>query len=292
MKLDVVGTAFVDVLLKLHAFNFELDNLSFADKSRISAGGNGCNLANNLAQQKINVNFQGMIGDDYGGNIIVKEFNKNNVDFSKSMVSKTGFTGLSLVLVDRKGEKSITSCQGLNDNFSDIELDAESSGLIIGGLGLLPRLEKNFNNILDTAHKSGKLVFAGTSANVAPVRHMLKVGRFKELDFLFLNAREAFDVSGINDIDESAMYILSFGVKNVIITCGDRGAYFFSKNQIMYQQANTVQVVDTTGAGDAFMSGFVARFLKDNDIESAMKSAGIQGENAVQYIGGLKEQGN
>lgn len=53
---------------------------------------------------------------------------KNNVDFNKSVISKRKFTGLSFVLVDRKGEKSIISYQGSNDNFADIELDTKSSG--------------------------------------------------------------------------------------------------------------------------------------------------------------------
>lgn len=57
MRLDVAGTSFVDCLLKLHAFNFELDNLSFVNKSKISADGNRRNLAINLAQHKIDVNF-------------------------------------------------------------------------------------------------------------------------------------------------------------------------------------------------------------------------------------------
>ena len=64
MKIDVLGTAFMDVVFQTPESGFEADNVVFSNMSRISAGGNGCNLAINLAQKEVETKFYGYIGDD------------------------------------------------------------------------------------------------------------------------------------------------------------------------------------------------------------------------------------
>ena len=289
MKIDVYGTTFADVLVKVETLNMKFDNLIFSKASKLSAGGNGCNVAINLSLAGNEVHYHGEIGDDYAGNIILREFSKNKIQVSESFINNIESTGISLVIVDRTGEKAITSYQGANNIFSDIPKKHLNNHIAICGLGLLPEFEKNLNYILKEVRKNKKKSYAGTSANVVEVKNYLDRKELSGLDFLFLNAREARDISKEEFMSNQANYILNKGIKNVIITEGSRGATLFTRTEKhIHMAAPTVNVVDTTGAGDAFMSGFINEFSRSNSYRKALKKANEAGSNNVMFIGAVK----
>lgn len=91
MKIDVLGTAFMDVVFQTPESGFEADNVVFSNMARISAGGNGCNLAINLAQKEVETKFYGYIGDDYPGSVIKKDFVKNMCLGIRNAMKQRGF---------------------------------------------------------------------------------------------------------------------------------------------------------------------------------------------------------
>ncbi|MCT7756093.1 MAG: carbohydrate kinase family protein [Lactobacillus iners] len=289
MEIDVLGTTFTDVVVKIDHLDMKFDNLVFSEQAKISAGGNGSNVAINLSKNDIHINYHGLIGNDHGGQVIVSEFDKYKINYDSTNFITNGSTGISLVLVEKSGEKAIASYQGLNDNYDELELHKINNSVAVCGLGLMPKFEKNR---LKEVFKHTKIIhknsYAGTSANVTKMKSYLLNGSLCNLDFLFLNAREILDAAKLDDIQEAARFILKNGVKNVIVTEGKNGATLFRRNCTpIHKNSPYVKAVDTTGAGDAFMSGFIMEFEKNGDYSRALVKGNELGSINVMSIGAI-----
>ena len=124
-----------------------------------------------------------------------------------------------------------------------------------------------------------------TILNPAPARKMNK-DDFKLLDFFTPNETEAEfylnkKIDTEQDIKNAAADFLNMGVKNIIITLGEKGSYFANKNEEYFIHAFKLknEVVDTTGAGDAFNGALAVALAKDFSYKDAIlfanKVAGI-----------------
>jgi len=289
MKVDVLGTTFTDIVVKTDYLNMKFDDLVFSKHAKISAGGNGSNVAINLSKNNIHVDYHGLISNDYGGQIVLSEFNKYKVNYDLKKFVKNGSTGISLVLVEKSGEKAITSYQGLNDNYDEVNIHNINNSVAVCGLGLMPKFEKNsLRKTLEHTSFIHKYSYVGTSANVTKIKDYLVEGLLSNLDFLFLNAREVIDTANMSTIQDSANFILTNGVKNVVVTQGKDGATLFRKNcEPIHKDPPLVTVVDTTGAGDAFMSGFIMEFEKSRNPIQALIKGNELGSKNVMSIGAI-----
>ena len=98
------------------------------------------------------------------------------------------------------------------------------------------------------------------------------------IDYFIPNETEAEFYTGIkinnkNDAKESAKKLYDMGIKNVIITLGEKGLYYFNGKEEIYMEANQVKAIDTTGAGDAFNGGFSFALLKGKKIKDCLEFA-------------------
>ena len=82
---------------------------------------------------------------------------------------------------------------------------------------------------------------------------------------------EASIMSGKNDPEEVAKFYIDKGVKNCVLTMGEKGSLFMSKDQKIITPAFDIQVVDTTGCGDAFDAGMITALAKDMDLKTSLK---------------------
>lgn len=127
-------------------------------------------------------------------------------------------------------------------------------------------------------------------------RDFVKLLKFCEV--LILNKEEAeilVDARFPLLIKELFYKLSDFGVKNIVITNGKNGAYLRDSNRKIYhEKVILVDSIESTGAGDAFSSGFLASFIKDNDIKKALRFGIINGGKSTEKIGaqnGLLTQG-
>ena len=118
-----------------------------------------------------------------------------------------------------------------------------------------------------------------TILNPAPAA-LLEKEIFPLVDYFTPNETEAsFYIDGeINTVDDAKKYsqsILDLGVKNVVITLGDKGVYFLNRDESHFEPALdlTNQVVDTSGAGDAFNGAFATALCEDKPIVESIKFA-------------------
>ncbi len=115
-----------------------------------------------------------------------------------------------------------------------------------------------------------------------------------ELDPIFIPSLEHVQIlSDINSkyIDDHWEWISRSGVSNMIIKCGSQGAFIIDTKKKKYAQMGIVQnlnIVDTTGAGDAFCGGFMAGFMKTKDYFRASAFGAVSSSFIVESIGAIK----
>lgn len=107
------------------------------------------------------------------------------------------------------------------------------------------------------------------------------------IDYFMPSIDEAVCISGKDQPDEIAEVFLSKGASNVIIKLGSKGSYFRSKNSggKIYDSFSVEKVLDTTGAGDSFCSGFIAAYASGMEIDDCMEFANAVGAMSVMERG-------
>ena len=244
------------------------------DNYNIGPGGKGCNQAIAIARLGGKVNFISKLGDDNYGNLAITNLKKDNVDISNVIVSKKHKTGVAGIHVDRNtGKNSITVVRGAPETLTVEEIN---TNIITQSKIFLTQLEIPLDvtlHCLKKAKDSGLI----NILNPAPACK-LSNNFFNLIDYFTPNENEAEFYTGIKinderDARESAKKLLNMGIKNVIITLGEKGLFYSNGIDEIYIEANKVKAIDTTGAGDAFNGGFSFALLKGKKIKDCLELA-------------------
>ncbi len=244
------------------------------DNYNIGPGGKGCNQAIAIARLGGKVNFISKLGDDNYGNLAITNLKKDNVDISNVIVSKKHKTGVAGIHVDRNtGKNSITVVRGAPETLTVEEIN---TNIITQSKIFLTQLEIPLDvtlHCLKKAKDSGLI----NILNPAPACK-LSNDFFNLIDYFTPNENEAEFYTGIKinderDARESAKKLLNMGIKNVIITLGEKGLFYSNGIDEIYIEANKVKAIDTTGAGDAFNGGFSFALLKGKKIKDCLELA-------------------
>ena len=223
------------------------------------AGGKGSNQAIAAARSGGDVAFVGAVGDDRFGEFARELWAEEGIGAAVSSVETA--TGVALIHVDEAGENAIAVASGAND-----ELDAEtvqSAGVIDGCDVLLTQLETPISAVTEAVSR-GAATGAEVVVDPAPYRDLPDVF-LQDVSVLTPNESEVrllADHEPDADIDEetAARAVLDRGPDAVVVTLGADGALVVTDDDATAVDPIPVDVVDTTGAGDAFNGAFaVAR---------------------------------
>ncbi len=237
------------------------------------SGGGGTNSAATFASQGLKTAFCGMIGKDFAGKIVLEDLNRFNID--KRFVFKTDkeLTGMSVIFSGSKG-KVILPYRGASKLLSvkDIPFeDLKTKWFYLAPLS--GKLAGDFLKIIDFAKKKR----IKTAFN--PSKYQLKSvdikKALKKVDILILNQEESGFLTKISFQKERAVFReLDRLVDGIcIMTKGKQGATVSDGKFLYNAPILKVKLVDATGAGDSFGSGFVVDYIKNNDIVSAIQFA-------------------
>ena len=276
--------------------NFVADNSFYAKKLptkgqtvfgtgfQIGPGGKGSNQAIAAARLGSKVSFLGKIGDDANGKMAIELYKKNKINQETIIISKEYPTGVAGLMISKEdGTNSIIVCPGASMEITKDEVD-KYSNLITSCKVFLTQLEIKTEVTLH-ALKLAKKGNAITILNPAPAVK-IEDEFFKYIDFFTPNETEAEFYFGkkIESYEEAKLagdFFLKKGVKNSIITLGDKGVYFSSDSLNFSVPALNLKgkVLDTTGAGDAFSGAFASGLDKKMEIKDclnfAIKASGI-----------------
>ena len=260
------------------------------DNYVIGPGGKGSNQAVAAAKAGAKTYFISKIGNDQFGSMATKIYDEAGVDYSKVIISSEHATGAAGILVDQKsGKNAINVVPGAAGALTNQDID-QASDIIKNSQVFLTQLEAPKAVVfysLKMAHDND----VTTILNPAPAA-LIDKQIFPLIDYFTPNETEAsfyLDYSVENELDakKASDKFIEWGIKNIIITMGEKGAYFANKEEQFHVPIVNLAnpVVDTTGAGDAFNAGFAVALTENQNIRDAIKFASATAGLSTTKIG-------
>ncbi|MFP4268297.1 MAG: ribokinase [Spirochaetaceae bacterium] len=256
-------------------------------------GGKGANQASIIGKLTGRVGMIGKVGDDDHGELLLETLRNAHVDTSGIQVAAQDDTGMAFIQVSNDGENSIVLVPGTNSRLYPADIVSMEELLHESDIVLL-QLEIPLETaayVIDRASSLNKKIIL----NPAPAVH-LDTALLEKIDILVPNESELSILSGLPaDTDEgvrnAARDLLAKGVKSIVVTMGERGSWYFSGEEEQHVPTLPAEVVDTTGAGDAYIGALAYGLSKGYDEISAMKAASRVASIAVSQKGAQPELG-
>jgi ribokinase len=250
-------------------------------------GGKGANQAAAAALLGASVAFLGRVGDDGFGEPLIEALADKGVDTGLIEASPGSSTGTAFITLTPDGENAITVAPGANRSLSVEDVD-DASDAIGDAQVMVAQMEVPFEVVLRAVEVAAR---RGTRAlvNLAPTREVPQK-LLEKLDPLVVNEHEAAfllgeKVEGVEGAIAAAPELLALGPKAVVITLGREGVVFSDGESAQHVTSPEVEVVDTTGAGDAFVGALAAKLAKDDSLQDAVAYAVRAGAAAVTREG-------
>ncbi len=289
-----IGSAAQDVFLSGDVFTPKCsagvcyEHLKLGDKLSVenvtyATGGNAMNAAVTFARQHLHTNFVGLLGDDPAAQIILRELDNESIDTSNVLVNKKYTTSYSTVLLAPNGERTILNYHGEPLSSAPDVVDSrniEGDWLYVSSVGSMKLLKK----IMKIAHdKDVKVAFNPASFELSHIQECADL--LTHVSLLALNKEEAQMFVDGKTIQELARN-LAESVEYVLVSDGPNGSVATDgKTMVTAGMYDNVPVLDRTGAGDAFTSGFVSQIALGKSIEHAIVFASANSTSVVSKIG-------
>ena len=250
-------------------------------------GGKGANQAAAAALLGADVTFLGRVGDDGFGEPLVRALAEKGVDTNLVEEVPDSSTGTAFITVTPDGENAITVAPGANRRLTVEDVDAAS-----GTIGEAKVLVVQMEIPPEVVRRAVEVAAANETRallNLAPPFEVPQA-LLEKLDPLVLNEHEAAfllgeNVEGVDGALSAASELSNLGPRSVVVTVGEDGAVFSNGASAEHLTAPNVEVVDTTGAGDAFVGALAARLADDAPLEDAVAYAVRAGAAAVTKEG-------
>ncbi|KRM13055.1 ribokinase [Paucilactobacillus suebicus] len=288
-KVVVLGSLNVDTIFKIPRMPQPGETLHLDEKSS-SAGGKGANQAVAAVRNGAQTSFIGKVGDDQQGTMMKAILAKEGININAIATEDQDGTGSAAILLDRSGQNSILVYGGANQKIDQTEIRS-SQNLIKSADFLVTQFETPQLSSIE-AFKIAKDAGVTTILNPAPastIEHKL----LQYTDLIVPNETESASLTGIEVTNQSSMIasakaFKTLGVNNVIITVGNRGAYYSTPAGHHFMSAYRVVATDTTGAGDTFIGALCSR-LQPNlvNLPDAVDYAQRASSIAVQTLGAI-----
>lgn len=255
---------------------------------RVDYGGKGSNQAVGCARLGASVNFIAKIGKDSFGDMALGLYREEGVDTACMHSTADAPTGVGFITVEAAtGHNCIVLDPGANEHLTASDVQDFPEAFSSAGV-VLTQLEIPVSAAA-AALSVGRVRGATTILNPAPVRP-LPPSVLHFVDVLTPNETEAKILAGLNPQhptgpEDVARKLIGGGVKQVVMTLGEKGALIVSASSSNHIPAITVAAVDTTGAGDAFNAGLAVALASGADLEAAVRFAVITGGLAVTREG-------
>jgi len=251
----------------------ELDHL------QQEVGGGASNAATTFHLFDFRTSVISQCGDDPSGEFIIKGLQAMQVDTENIQVIKKGESAQSIIFLDAQGERTVFVYRGVASHFSDHHVkkvaNCESKWLYVTSVGgYVPLLR----SIIKAREARGvNIAWNPGGAEFAMPRSVMK-NMLQAVDVLFINNDEARLLFGTTPLSRAKKLVSGA----LVVTKGERGAEIFIGNKHISITVKPVKAKDTTGAGDAFGSGFISGLMH---YPGDFQKAGIIGSaNAMSEV--------
>jgi ribokinase len=250
----------------------------------IFQGGKGANQAIALAKLVVPTMMLGKVGKDVLSDFALSSLQESGVDITGISTSQKSSTGSASIWVNAQGQNSIVIYPGANGEV-DEDYIIQHEKFFDDASWLLTQFEIPLESIL-LALKFAKKHGLKTIMDPAPVRKISNNDVWGLVDYLLPNEIELRELTYTENILKAIRILKSRGVKEVIVKLGKQGAGYEEKGTFnLFPAVPVEQVVDTTGAGDCFIAGFLYGMLQQEDIAQAIQVANLTASYSIQKKG-------
>ena len=298
-KYDVVGLGSctmdlifsVDDIMRMELIdrnNVEKKYVAIENSSKLNVksvksfpGGSAANIACDLANIGLKTAYIGGIGNDSAGDACLVDMEHHHVDTSGVKIFSEDSTAHSVIIINSNfKDRSILAYKGANDLFSEENVPEEmlqstrcfiwtslTSSKGIGAIKKCIRITK----------QSGGIVAGAPSISIIKNNLQQAIDLIKTSDITSLNDEEIEALTGIkSDLHSAMKKLFEWGIKLVNLTLGKKGQWICDGKTIVKTKPPEIHVTDTTGAGDATMSGIIYGYLQNKSLhETAMIAASL-----------------
>ncbi|MBN2367816.1 carbohydrate kinase family protein [Candidatus Woesearchaeota archaeon] len=294
-----VGSSTIDVfarveseLIKIKTIHHEHELIAYPCGSKILiksldflTGGGGTNTAVALSKLGLKVAYLGKTGHGSNSNLIIKKLEDEKVEFI-GVKSSDHHSGYSIILDSLEGDRTILAYKGSNNYLDYNEINLKK--LKTKWFYFSSMVDKSFETIekLAVFAKENDIKIAFNPSNyLADKGYLFLKEILARTDVLILNKEEAILLGGKLEINDLIKRLMELGPKQVLITDGKRGAYSIHNNNLLHVLPNDIKPIETTGAGDAFASTFLAGIIKDKTVHESMQMALKNAESVIMHPG-------
>ena len=282
-----IGDAALDVIVKMQTeINVGSDTTSHIS---MHGGGAAANTATWLSELGHSVYFSCRLGDDAAGHAISTEFDLWKIEHRKEFLENEK-TGVVVVLVDNKGERTMFPDSGANSGISESDLPSLQGfdAAYLSGYSLFnPASTSGVLQMVNEIKKASiPLIF-----DPASVGTMMSFGRERAIenlapmDIAIMNEDEARYIADCHSLHDALQYITSI-VPIAVVKTGSSGAIAQIRGEEpVTSHVDAINAVDTTGAGDAFAAGFIPVWLHSKDLLTSMNAGNEVARRCVAIIG-------
>jgi pseudouridine kinase len=249
----VIGGANIDI--KGKPYKELRQHTSNPGHINIAPGGVGRNIAHNLAQLNVPVTFLSVVGNDDEGRRLLEETRQAGVNVEQVVISNTRRTGIYLAILNAIGDMDIALSgmdilEELNIQYLESKTEVIKNSEIVVFDANIP--EESIRYITELCYNN----------NIPVVVEPVSIDKAKKLknvldkiDYITPNKEELESITEINilndeDMKKAVKYLRDKGIKNVIVTLGERGVYVSSEELEKFIEPYQTEIVDATGAGD------------------------------------------
>lgn len=259
------------------------------DKIYFDIGGGGSNTAATFASLGLDTALFSGVGNDLPGREIKRIMKEFGVKTKLIQTIKKEETGYSIIFLDKTGDRTALVYRGASDSKKwEIEKlkNTKSDWFFITSLGgNLPLLQK----IFAIAKKNKTQIAWNPGAKELSARQSIMKKMITQSDIIFLNKKETQDFLQSRVRSEAKLARIwqkKFPRTIFCLTSGKNGAWVINGNEIYKADILDKKVVNATGAGDAFGSGFLSGVINyDNDIKKALRLAMLNSNSVVTEMG-------
>ena len=305
MKILGIGNAIIDVICKVDDNFLKKNDLTKGTMKLVNqdefkaltselkieetiSGGSVANSIVGLSQLNNEVGFIGKINNDKFGNEYEKGLKKEKVKFFYSKKDEDAPTGTCLILITPDSERTMCTFLGIAGkiNENDINIEAIKKSEITFFEGYLWD-EGHPKKAFEKAIKSSKITAMSLSDKFCVDRHKSNFLNLvkNSLDITFANEQEILSLVDTNSFEEAVSFSKNLG-KLIVITRGEKGSMSIKNEEVFeFGVQKNLEIVDLTGAGDLFASGFLHGQINNLSLKESLQKGTEMSSKIIQKIG-------
>ncbi|MEF2553300.1 sugar kinase [Aurantimonas sp. A2-1-M11] len=275
---SVVGLYILDILGRPVTRIPDRGNVEFIDEIRLTVAGTAGGVVVNTAKLGLNSLAVGAVGNDEKADFVLGAMDRLGIDTSAMQRLDGVPTSATILNIRPNGERPALHMRGASDHFdvppSLYDQIFDTPILHLGGTGLLRKLDGERSRVLlEEAKRRGCTVTFDLIAASAETAGLV-LPLLPHIDYFMPSIEEARDMSGQATPGDCAAFYLDRGARTCVFTLGAEGAYYAAADGTrLHVPAYDIEVIDTTGCGDAFDAGFITALTHRLEPEAAIDFA-------------------